>query len=66
MIFETRERMKTFCDVCGDIVVAYIPVEVTFYKRGKITLNICLDCWVRHFKGKSRKLQVAKITKMIS
>ena len=53
--------MMTFCDVCGDIVVAYIPVEVMFYKRGKITLNICLDCWVRHFQGKNRKLQVAKV-----
>ena len=54
-----RERMMTFCDFCGDIVVAYIPVKVMFYKRGKITLNICLDCWVQHFQGKNRKLQVA-------
>lgn len=56
-----RERMMTFCDFCGDIVVAYIPVKVMFYKRGKITLNICLDCWVQHFQGKNRKLQVAKV-----
>jgi len=53
--------MKVWCDVCGDIVSAYIPIRVEFYERGAITINVCIQCWNSHFEGKSRKVKVAKL-----
>jgi len=55
----------TFCDCCGDLVTAYIPVQVEFYKRGSLTLNVCLGCWNYHIEGKSRKVKVAKLLQIL-
>lgn len=51
----------TWCDVCGDIVAVYKPIEVKFPDRSTIIINICIGCWYDHFEGKSRKLKVARL-----
>jgi len=55
--------MHVWCDMCGDITVAYVPIEVKFFDGSKLTINLCLDCW-KKFKSKSRKYLVAQILKI--
>ena len=56
--------MDIFCDECGDITKAYIPIGVTVYKRLSFSINVCLDCWSAIEKG-SRNLKVARMLQVI-
>ena len=53
-----------FCDCCGDLVTASVPIEVKFPDGAEITINVCLDCWWRYFE-KSRKHRVAKLLEVL-
>jgi RNase P subunit RPR2 len=54
-----------FCDCCGDIVVAAKPIKIEFPDGSTLKILICLECWWDHFEGKSRKLKVARILKIL-
>jgi RNase P subunit RPR2 len=54
-----------FCDCCGDLVVAAKPIKIIFPDNSKLEILICLECWWEKFEGKSRKLQVARILKIL-
>ena len=56
--------MDVWCDLCGDMTVAYVPIEIRFFDGAKLTINLCLDCWER-LKRKSRKYLVARLMKYI-
>jgi len=52
-----------FCDVCGDITVAWKPLEVRFPDGSILVINVCLQCYTD--LEKSRKFKVAQIIKTI-
>jgi len=37
--------MGVWCDLYGDITVAYVPIEVKFFDGSRLPINLCLDCW---------------------
>lgn len=59
------EDEKMFCDVCGDIVIAAKPIKVVFPDGSTLEIYVCLDCWWKYFEGKSRKLKVARMLKIL-
>lgn len=54
-----------WCDDCGDLTVAAKIVRVIFPGGAVIELLICLECWKLHFESKSRKLQVARMLRIL-
>jgi len=54
-----------FCDDCGDLVKAAKILEVRFPEGEVLEILVCLQCWWDNFEGKSRKLQVARILKIL-
>lgn len=54
-----------FCDVCGDVVTAAKPIIVKFPDGSILEILVCLECWWKYFEGKSRKLQVARMLKIL-
>jgi hypothetical protein len=56
--------MGVWCDLCGDITVAYVPIEVRFVDGSSLTINLCLDCWKR--VKRSRKYLVAQLLKYLT
>ena len=55
--------MDIFCDDCGDITKAYMPITFRFLSGEEYRINICLECWDK-IKD-SRKLQIAKLLEII-
>jgi len=51
--------MDVWCDVCGDITIAYVPIKVSFPDGSNMTVNLCLDCWER--LKRSRKYMVKEL-----
>jgi len=58
------EKVPVFCDDCGDIVVAWKPINVRFPDGSEIVINLCLECWAK-FERMSRRLKVAKLLKIL-
>lgn len=54
-----------FCDICGDLVVAAKPITIKFPGGETLEIFICLECWWHYFEGKSRKLKVARMLKIL-
>jgi len=54
-----------FCDDCGDIVVATKPIRIIFPDGSRLEILICLECWWENWEGKSRKLMVARMLKIL-
>lgn len=54
-----------WCDCCGDMTVAAKPIKVRFPDGELLEILVCLECWQKHFEGKSRKLKVARMLKIL-
>jgi hypothetical protein len=54
-----------WCDDCGDVAMAVKPIKVKFSDGSVFEILICLECWWQHFEGKSRKLQVARMLRIL-
>jgi hypothetical protein len=54
-----------FCDCCGDIVLAVKPITIKFPDGSTLEIIVCLECWWKHFEGKSRKLKVAAMLRIL-
>lgn len=54
-----------WCDCCGDITKAAKSIKIRFPDGSFLELLICLECWWKYFEGKSRKLRVARMLKML-
>lgn len=59
------DKVPVFCDVCGDIAIAWKPIKVEFPDESVIIINVCVECWNQHFEEKCRKLKVARLLKIL-